>query len=65
MADGARLGARLWLPAITFDYCLGPGGPNTDYLLDLAIALREIGLEDQHVFDIERHTEEITGQQHL
>ena len=33
----------------------GPSGPNRDYLLELAKSLRELGLEDQHVFDIETH----------
>jgi glutathione-specific gamma-glutamylcyclotransferase len=32
----------------------GPSGPNRDYLLDLAHALRELGKEDAHVFAIER-----------
>lgn len=33
----------------------GPSGSNSDYLLELARALRELGLEDRHVFDIEQH----------
>ncbi|MCP4981652.1 MAG: gamma-glutamylcyclotransferase [Gammaproteobacteria bacterium] len=33
----------------------GASGANSDYLLDLARALRELGLEDRHVFDIEAH----------
>jgi cation transport protein ChaC len=33
----------------------GPSGPNRDYLLDLASALRELGKEDMHVFAIEQH----------
>lgn len=33
----------------------GPSGPNSDYLNHLASALRELGREDQHVFEIERH----------
>ena len=37
----------------------GPSGSNADYLLDLAISLRELGLYDQHVFDIERHIQNI------
>ncbi|MEO6968668.1 MAG: gamma-glutamylcyclotransferase [Rhodanobacteraceae bacterium] len=32
----------------------GPSGPNRDYLLHLARALREIGADDPHVFAIER-----------
>lgn len=33
----------------------GPSGPNRDYLLALAHALRELGMDDPHVFEIERH----------
>jgi cation transport protein ChaC len=33
----------------------GPSGPNADYLLGLATALRELGQDDPHVFAIERH----------
>jgi cation transport regulator ChaC len=33
----------------------GPSGPNSEYLLELAEALRELGKMDQHVFEIERH----------
>lgn len=32
----------------------GPSGSNDEYVLRLAEALREIGAEDAHVFDIER-----------
>jgi cation transport protein ChaC len=32
----------------------GPSGPNREYLLRLARALREMGAEDPHVFKIER-----------
>lgn len=32
----------------------GPSGSNRDYLLRLAEALREIGADDPHVFDLER-----------
>ena len=35
----------------------GPSGHNRDYLIDLAKALRELGQEDAHVFDIEAHLE--------
>ena len=38
----------------------GPSGPNRDYLLELAKSLRELDLEDQHVFDIEKHILQIT-----
>lgn len=33
----------------------GPSGPNRDYLLALAQALRELDKPDEHVFAIERH----------
>jgi cation transport regulator ChaC len=33
----------------------GPSGPNSEYLLELARALRELGKEDAHVEAIERH----------
>ena len=33
----------------------GPSGPNDEYLLSLASALRDLGLDDPHVFAIERH----------
>jgi cation transport protein ChaC len=32
----------------------GPSGPNRDYLLNLAQALRDLGEDDPHVFAIER-----------
>lgn len=34
---------------------IGPSGPNRDYLLNLALALRELGADDAHVFEIEHH----------
>jgi len=33
----------------------GPSGPNRDYLLNLAAALRALGDQDPHVFEIEKH----------
>jgi cation transport protein ChaC len=33
----------------------GPSGPNADYLVHLAHALRALGHHDEHVFAIERH----------
>jgi cation transport protein ChaC len=34
---------------------VGPSGPNRDYLLNLAEALRALGDHDSHVFEIETH----------
>ncbi|WGI25113.1 gamma-glutamylcyclotransferase [Halomonas alkaliantarctica] len=32
----------------------GPSGPNREYLVNLAKALRELGAEDAHIFELER-----------
>ena len=37
----------------------GPSGPNSEYLLHLASALRELGKVDAHVFAIEQHLAEL------
>lgn len=34
--------------------CRGPSGRNVDYVLELAKALRELGVDDAHVFELER-----------
>jgi cation transport regulator ChaC len=39
----------------------GPSGPNSEYLLELARALRELGKDDAHVFAIEKHLGEVSG----
>jgi cation transport regulator ChaC len=39
----------------------GPSGPNREYVLRLAEALREMGAEDAHVFEIARHLAEDGG----
>jgi cation transport regulator ChaC len=38
----------------------GPSGPNSEYLLELARALRALGKPDPHVFEIERHLAQLT-----
>ena len=37
----------------------GPSGENSDYLLELADSLRELGLDDPHIFAIEAHIREL------
>jgi cation transport regulator ChaC len=37
----------------------GPSGPNCEYLLELAKALRELELEDEHVFELEHCVKKI------
>jgi cation transport regulator ChaC len=41
------------------DESQGPSGANRDYLLRLAEALRKIGAEDRHVFDLEERVRSI------
>jgi cation transport regulator ChaC len=40
---------------------VGPSGPNAEYLLHLAQALRELGHHDEHVFTIEQHLRQLRG----
>lgn len=37
----------------------GPSGPNRDYVLNLAAALRNLHYDDAHVFGIERHLRQL------
>ena len=39
----------------------GPSGSNRDYVLRLAGALREHGIQDPHVFEVERHVRGATS----
>lgn len=39
----------------------GPSGPNSEYLLGLAQALRELGKPDPHVFALEQHLANFVG----
>ncbi len=41
----------------------GPSGPNRDYLVRLAEALRELRADDAHVYAIERHLQELLQQE--
>ena len=41
----------------------GPSGTNREYLIELAKSLREMGLEDPHVFEIEMHIDRIIRQE--
>jgi len=34
---------------------VGPSGRNTEYVLELARALSDMGADDPHVFDLARH----------
>ena len=40
----------------------GPSGPNSEYLIHLAAALRELGKDDPHVFTIEEHLAQLSAQ---
>ena len=39
--------------------CAGPSGPNAEYLLQLATALRGLGAADPHVFELEQRVQEL------
>jgi cation transport protein ChaC len=39
--------------AAQINRCTGPSGSNRDYVLQLARALRDMGVSDDHVFDVE------------
>jgi cation transport protein ChaC len=41
----------------------GPSGTNRDYLIELARSLKEMGLEDRHVFNIEMHLDRMIKQE--
>jgi cation transport protein ChaC len=52
--NSAFLGpAPLWDMAEQINRCAGPSGSNRDYVLHLARALREMGVADPHVFELE------------
>ena len=36
----------------------GPSGPNSEYLLNLAETVREMGVEDEHLFELEKRVSE-------
>ena len=67
-ADGAvyvaPVGNRAWLGPAPFPdmaaqivRSAGPSGTNIDYMRQLAGELRRLGIEDDHVFQLERHVE--------
>ena len=39
--------------AVRINRCVGPSGSNREYVFELARALREMGVEDEHVFEVE------------
>lgn len=41
--------------------CIGPSGPNAEYLFRLATALRDLGAADPHVFELERQVQDLSG----
>jgi cation transport protein ChaC len=47
--------------AVQIAAAVGPSGRNSEYLMELAQALRQMGKADPHVFTIERHLLEIAG----
>ncbi|MDC8756013.1 gamma-glutamylcyclotransferase [Janthinobacterium fluminis] len=60
--NGAFLGAASELDiARHIARSAGPSGPNSEYLLRLADALRQLGKADPHVFAIERHLAQLGG----
>ena len=38
---------------------VGPSGPNKEYLYNLANALKEMGIEDEHVFELEEAVKQL------
>ncbi|MFT5219312.1 MAG: cation transport protein ChaC [Planctomycetota bacterium] len=40
---------------------VGESGPNDEYVLKLAESLRELNLEDEHVFEIERYLKQLAA----
>ncbi|WP_077530097.1 gamma-glutamylcyclotransferase [Vreelandella utahensis] len=42
----------------------GPSGPNSDYVLELANALRAMGVDDPHVYGIELHLRAVLDEDH-
>ncbi len=65
----APLGNRAWLGPAPFPEMAaqilrsaGPSGANIDYMRRLAGELRRLGIEDEHVFRLERHVEDLARQ---
>ncbi len=62
----APAGNRAWLGPAPFPdmaaqilRSAGPSGANIDYMRRLASELRRLGIEDEHVFRLERHVEDL------
>lgn len=45
--------------AATISRAVGPSGPNIDYLFNLADAIRNMGQEDSHVFQLEKQVKKL------
>ena len=65
----APAGNRAWLGPAPFPdmarqilHSAGPSGTNIDYIRRLAGELRRLGIEDDHVFRLERHVEDLARQ---
>ena len=45
--------------AATISRAVGPSGPNIDYLFNLADAIRGMGQDDSHVFQLEKEVRKL------
>ena len=45
--------------AATISRAVGPSGPNIDYLFNLADAIRGMGQDDSHVFQLEKEVKKL------
>ena len=51
----------MWISTIatTISKSVGPSGPNVDYLYNLAEAIRTMGQDDTHVFQLETEVKKL------